>query len=48
VYANRFGMPKTRPVYDVGLETWWQISPTPLTNAQAESLQHTAKTAGVQ
>ncbi len=35
VYANRFGMPRTRPVYDVGLESWWQISPTPLTNAQA-------------
>jgi microcin C transport system substrate-binding protein len=37
VYANRFGMPRTRPVYDVGLESWWQISPTPLTNAQAQT-----------
>ncbi|RMO70642.1 Extracellular solute-binding protein, partial [Pseudomonas syringae pv. aptata] len=32
VFANRFGMPDVAPIYDVGLETWWQISPTPLTN----------------
>ncbi|EPN45552.1 extracellular solute-binding protein, partial [Pseudomonas syringae] len=38
VFANRFGMPAVAPIYDVGLETWWQISPTPLTNAQAAAL----------
>ena len=38
VYANRFGRPDTAPIYDVGLETWWQISPTALTNAQAAAL----------
>ncbi|RMT30546.1 Extracellular solute-binding protein, family 5 [Pseudomonas syringae pv. solidagae] len=38
VFANRFGMPDVAPIYDVGLETWWQISPTPLTNAQATAL----------
>ncbi|MCF5504911.1 ABC transporter substrate-binding protein, partial [Pseudomonas syringae] len=38
VYANRFGMPDVAPIYDVGLESWWQISPTPLTNAQAAAL----------
>lgn len=41
VFANRFGMPATAPVYDVGLESWWQISPTPLTNAQAAALNAT-------
>lgn len=41
VFANRFGMPATAPVYDVGLESWWQISPTPLTNAQAAALKAT-------
>jgi microcin C transport system substrate-binding protein len=34
VYANRFGMPKIGPTYDVGLETWWEVSPTALTNQQ--------------
>ncbi|MEG5265160.1 extracellular solute-binding protein [Pseudomonas sp. JDS28PS106] len=38
VFANRFGMPKTAPVYDVGLETWWQVSSKPLTHAQFTAL----------
>ncbi len=38
VFANRFGRPEIEPVYDIGLETWWQISPTALTNAQASAL----------
>lgn len=38
VYANRFGMPKIGPTYDVGLETWWEVSPTALTNKQMAKL----------
>lgn len=38
VYANRFGMPKVGPTYDVGLETWWEVSPTALTNDQMAKL----------
>ncbi|MCQ4319748.1 extracellular solute-binding protein [Stutzerimonas stutzeri] len=34
VHWNRFGRPKTQPRYDVGLETWWEVSPTALTNEQ--------------
>jgi len=38
VYLNRFGMPKQPPSYDVGLDTWWQVSATALTNAQMSTL----------
>ncbi|HEY0288880.1 MAG TPA: extracellular solute-binding protein [Pseudomonas sp.] len=38
VYANRFGMPTVGPTYDVGLETWWEVSPTALTNEQMAKL----------
>jgi len=38
VYLNRFGMPKVAPTYDVGLDTWWQVSPKPLTNLQMSAL----------
>ncbi|WP_079854663.1 extracellular solute-binding protein [Pseudomonas aeruginosa] len=34
VFWNRFGRPKVEPAYDVGLETWWEISPTALTDEQ--------------
>ncbi len=34
VWWNRFGLPKVQAAYDEGLDTWWEISPTPLTNAQ--------------
>jgi microcin C transport system substrate-binding protein len=43
VYLNRFGMPKVAPSYDVGLDTWWQVSPTPLTLQQMNSLSPIAK-----
>ncbi|QKZ05371.1 extracellular solute-binding protein [Pseudomonas eucalypticola] len=38
VYLNRFGMPKVPPTYDVGLDTWWQVSPKPLNNLQMSAL----------
>ncbi len=42
VYLNRFGMPKVAPAYDVGLDTWWQVSAKPLTSLQMSALaQHT-------
>ncbi|MBA1202642.1 ABC transporter substrate-binding protein [Pseudomonas capeferrum] len=31
---NRFGLPRVQPAYDEGLDSWWEISPTPLTDAQ--------------
>ncbi|MEX6664969.1 extracellular solute-binding protein [Pseudomonas sp. W2-17] len=34
VYANRFGRPAIEPVYDVGLESWWEVSRVPLSNVQ--------------
>ncbi|ROL70647.1 extracellular solute-binding protein [Pseudomonas vranovensis] len=34
VWWNRFGLPKVQPSNDEGLDSWWQVSPTPLTNAQ--------------
>nr|WP_302056320.1 extracellular solute-binding protein [Pseudomonas sp. SBB6] len=34
VWWNRFGLPKVQPSYDEGLDSWWEVSPTPLTNAQ--------------
>lgn len=42
VWWNRFGLPKVQAAYDEGLDTWWEISPTPLTDAQmAERLKAT-------
>lgn len=34
VWWNRFGLPKVQATYDEGLDTWWEISPTALTNEQ--------------
>ncbi|WP_408980655.1 extracellular solute-binding protein [Pseudomonas sp. B21-012] len=34
VWWNRFGLPKVQPSNDEGLDSWWQVSPTPLTNVQ--------------
>ncbi|MBS7601118.1 extracellular solute-binding protein [Pseudomonas sp. RC2C2] len=34
VWWNRFGLPEVQPSYDEGLDSWWEVSPTPLTNAQ--------------
>lgn len=40
VFRNRFGRPRIAPAYEEGLDTWWEISPTSLTNEQmAERLQ---------
>ncbi|QJI29054.1 ABC transporter substrate-binding protein [Pseudomonas sp. ADAK18] len=36
VWWNRFGRPKVAPLYDAGLETWWEISPTALTQGQQQ------------
>lgn len=34
VWWNRFGRPHTAPLNDVGIDTWWEASPTALTTAQ--------------
>ncbi|HGM5582835.1 TPA: extracellular solute-binding protein [Pseudomonas putida] len=34
VWWNRFGLPKVQAAYDEGLDTWWELSPTALTNQQ--------------
>ncbi|MFJ4347768.1 extracellular solute-binding protein [Pseudomonas sp. NPDC089401] len=40
VWWNRFGLPKVQPAYDEGLDSWWEVSPTALTNPQmAERLK---------
>ena len=33
VYQNRFGQPAKEAKFDEGLDTWWEVSKTPLTNA---------------
>lgn len=39
VWWNRFGQPEIAPLYDVGLETWWELSPSPLDNRQMQTRQ---------
>ncbi|WP_036990188.1 extracellular solute-binding protein [Pseudomonas vranovensis] len=40
VWWNRFGLPKVQASNDEGLDSWWEVSPTALTNAQmAERLK---------
>lgn len=34
VWWNRFGIPKVQASNDPALDTWWEVSPTPLTSAQ--------------
>lgn len=34
VWWNRFGLPRTQPAYDEGLDSWWEVSPAALSNAQ--------------
>lgn len=34
VWWNRFGRPKVQAAYDEGLDSWWEVSPTALTNEQ--------------
>ncbi|WP_455893677.1 extracellular solute-binding protein [Pseudomonas palmensis] len=40
VWWNRFGTPRVQASNDPALDTWWEVSPTPLTTAQmAERLE---------
>ena len=39
VWWNRFGLPKVQAAYDEGLDSWWEISPSALTNAQMAERQ---------
>ncbi|WMI97718.1 extracellular solute-binding protein [Pseudomonas chlororaphis subsp. aurantiaca] len=34
VWWNRFGRPAIAPLYDAGLDTWWEVSPQALTLSQ--------------
>lgn len=43
VYLNRFGMPKVSPAFDVGLETWWQVSAVALTHQPMNALARTTE-----
>ncbi|CAH0145024.1 hypothetical protein SRABI111_00803 [Pseudomonas carnis] len=47
VWWNRFGRPATAPLNDVGIDGWWEISPTPLTNAQMRQLTEEHQHAGL-
>ncbi|WP_455926228.1 extracellular solute-binding protein [Pseudomonas putida] len=38
VWWNRFGRPAVAPTSDTGLDTWWQVSEQPLSNAQMQAL----------
>jgi len=41
LWWNRFGRPAQAPLYDEGLDTWWEVSRTALTDAQmAERLRN--------
>ena len=39
VFQNRFGRPPHEPTYDEGLDTWWEISKSALTNAAMRTAQ---------
>ncbi|WP_313645674.1 extracellular solute-binding protein [Pseudomonas sp.] len=39
VWWNRFGLPRTQPAYDEGLDSWWEVSPAALSNAQMADRQ---------
>jgi microcin C transport system substrate-binding protein len=43
VWWNRFGMPKVPASNDEAVETWWEVSPTALTNQQMDALKKTGK-----
>ncbi len=43
VWWNRFGLPKIPAANDPALDTWWEVSPTPLTNAQMAERSGAAK-----
>ncbi|WP_430624213.1 extracellular solute-binding protein [Pseudomonas entomophila] len=42
VWWNRFGQPKVQATYDEGLDTWWEVSHTALTNQQMDALRNTS------
>ena len=39
VWWNRFGLPKVQAAYDEGLDTWWEVSPTALTDQQMRAFK---------
>ncbi|AZE16613.1 ABC transporter, periplasmic substrate-binding protein yejA [Pseudomonas chlororaphis subsp. aureofaciens] len=41
VFQNRFGRPAIAPIYDEGLNTWWEVSPKALTASQMSALHGT-------
>ncbi|AZC88593.1 extracellular solute-binding protein [Pseudomonas chlororaphis] len=41
VFQNRFGRPAIAPIYDEGLNTWWEVSPKALTASQMSALRGT-------
>lgn len=41
VFQNRFGRPAIAPIYDEGLNTWWEVSPKALTSRQMSTLRGT-------
>ncbi len=43
VWWNRFGLPKIPAANDPALDTWWEVSPTPLTNAEMAERRGAAK-----
>lgn len=47
VWWNRFGRPQTAPLNDVGIDTWWELSPTPLTTAQMNQHKEVRHHAGL-
>ncbi len=48
VWWNRFGIPPVQASNDAAVETWWEVSPTPLTNEQmtAELIKHSHSEGG--
>lgn len=47
LWWNRFGRPRTAPLNEVGIDTWWELSPTPLTTAQMRELTEVSQHAGL-
>ncbi|MGY4817892.1 extracellular solute-binding protein [Pseudomonas chlororaphis subsp. piscium] len=47
VWWNRFGRPAIAPLYDAGLDTWWEISPQALTLSQMRQRSGEAVHAGL-
>ncbi|WP_259698923.1 ABC transporter substrate-binding protein, partial [Pseudomonas chlororaphis] len=43
VFQNRFGRPAIAPIYDEGLNTWWEVSPKALTTRQMSTLRSTVE-----